>query len=725
MAAPALPSQLEWSAGKYTTAPAFPELRFLDPTALVPLPHTSTLLVLERGGRIYAFDNQRGAREKRLVLDLSAVTLGAQDSGLLSLVFHPKFGVDGAASRRFAYVHYAYSKDPTQRRTPEDATPTQSRLVRFEVDPRTGKFDRGSEQVLIDQLDESLYHQGGALLFRPSDGFLYVSSGDEGTPYVNSQKLDKDLYGGVLRIDVDQRGGAVSHPIRRQPESGATANYYIPNDNPFVGVAGALEEFYAMGLRNPHRMTLDAPTDRIWVGDVGQREREEIDILLRGANYQWDSIEGTRYIRPAPKPRPGLWTGPILELKRDVAGGIIGGHVYRGTRSPELAGRYLFADFVTGNIWALRYEDDGPSVRVRDNQLLLQTQYRSQLNGITSLGMDAAGELYFLTLGRESQLLELRPSQTGANAPALLSATGVFSDLAKLTPAAGALPYTVASPLFSDGADKQRFVLLPPGGKIDFSSDGPWHFPPGTVFVKHFALARDERQPERLSPLETRLLVAGGEGRYYGVTYEWNAEGTDAKLVLERKELELPVRGRNGRPAERHYMLPGPGDCMVCHNDKAGMVLGVRTEQMQVADQLSRWEAAGAFAQPPSAEALEHAQRLAALDDESRSEEDRLRSYWASNCSMCHGVDNTIRSRWDARATTPLEHQGIVRGPLENGAPLAGSAVVVPGDLERSVMYQRGLGTGAGFAMPPLGRRTRDEAYLTLLRRWIQSLAKP
>ena len=202
--------------------------------------------------------------------------------------------------------------------------------------------------------------------------------------------------------------------------------------------------------------------------------------------------------------------------------------------------------------------------------------------------------------------------------------------------------------------------------------------------------------------------------------------------VLERKELALPVRGSSGKATERRYMLPGPGDCMVCHNEKAGMVLGVRTEQLNIPDgdpahqgqsQLSRWAEAGAFSQPLAPELLA-SPALAALEDDTRSVEDRLRSYWASNCSMCHGVDTTIRSRWDARYTTPLERQGIVRGALENGAPLPGSALVVPGDLQRSVLYQRGLSAGAGFAMPPLGRRTRDEAYLTLLRNWISSLAR-
>ena len=118
------------------------------------------------------------------------------------------------------------------------------------------RFDETSEVILIDQLNEDLWRTGGALSFGP-DGFLYITVGDEDSmndQFLNSQEITQDLYSGILRIDVNQTGGEVSHPIRNQPQTGTTSGYFIPSDNPWVGVDGALEEFYAIGLRSPHNL---------------------------------------------------------------------------------------------------------------------------------------------------------------------------------------------------------------------------------------------------------------------------------------------------------------------------------------------------------------------------------------------------------------------------------------------------------------------------------------
>jgi uncharacterized repeat protein (TIGR03806 family) len=710
---------------------AFSNLSFVDPVALVPLPGKSRMLVVERGGKIHVFDNQPAVTETSLALDLSGVTQGRLDSGLLSLVFHPKFGVPGADARNYAYVQYAFSEDPSVLSDPEDTTPTYTRVSRFNVDPQSGVFDRASEQVLINQLDESLYHQGGAMLFHPRDGFLYVGASDEGgVPTNNVQHIDRDLFSGVLRIDVDERGGDVSHPIVKQPQTGQTANYYIPNDNPFVGQPGALEEFYALGLRNPHRMSYDPVDDHVWIADVGAGRREELNILAPGANYGWNWQEGTYVHTPRPEVVVGTWTNPVLELPHGVSDAIIGGYVYRGAQYPEQRGKYVFGDFVNGTIWALAYRNEGAGVVAGDLQTLAQTSFGT--NGITSFGVDAAGEIYFVNLGPEGRVWRLAPANPHTNAPALLSETGAFTDLATLAPAAGAVPYSVNSPFWSDGASKRRWVVLPAGGSVEFSANGAWQFPAGTVFIKQFSIALDERRPTELTPLETRLLVAGEGEAYYGLTYRWNREGTDAAAVLDRQEVQLEVTNAEGQPELRPYLFPGPSDCLVCHNPAAGHVLGVRTEQLNraatdadlsgtVANQIERWSEAGLFTEPVAAEP--ELPRLRALDDESSGVEERLRSYWAANCSFCHVADGAVRASWDARIGTPLSEQGIINGPLVNTEAVgSGEFVVTPGDPERSMMYRRGESTEAGFAMPPIGRRTPDERYLTLLRSWISSL---
>ncbi|HTV18323.1 MAG TPA: hypothetical protein VMG12_06620, partial [Polyangiaceae bacterium] len=151
-----LPERLDVEDGLWALRPAFPKLDFDDPVALVPGPLGNTLLILEREGKIFAFDNDPNTDKKRRVLDLSKVTQGEVDSGLLGLVFHPEFGVPGSPNARYAYVHYAYSPDPVKGKWPDYNKVTRSRLVRFTVDPKTFVFDRDSELLLIDQEDQNI-----------------------------------------------------------------------------------------------------------------------------------------------------------------------------------------------------------------------------------------------------------------------------------------------------------------------------------------------------------------------------------------------------------------------------------------------------------------------------------------------------------------------------------------------------------------------------------------
>lgn len=722
-----LPPQATHALG-WTLVDAFPQLTFDDPTALVQAPGTDYLLVSEREGTIRAFRNDPQASEKRLVLDLSDHTQGGGDSGLLDFAFHPEFGQVGSPNRAYVYVHYAHSDEPVPQ--PEWSRPTYSRLSRFSVDLETLVFDPDSELVLIEQYDESVWHQGGSLFFGAEDGFLYLSVGDGGGSncrFGHCQVLDGALLSGVLRIDVDQRGGSISHPITRQPVRGSTQGYYIPSDNPFVGT-GVLEEFYALGLRSPHRMTEDAATGSVWIGEVGENRREEIDLLHRGANFQWPIFEGTLPHRgEIPDPPLGVWTGPLLELPRNEASSVIGGYVYRGARHPELWGKYIFGDFVSGRIWALPFSGSGSDVTPGARELLVHTTLRDRSDGITSFGVDASGELYVLHLGSESTIKRLERDDT-RDVPAKLSETGAFTDLSRLEVASGLMPYGVQSALYSDGAEKLRWVSVPEGGQVTFSPTGPWVFPEGSVFVKHFAMARDESEPHRLDPIETRLLVAARGGGYYGFTYKWLEDGSDAVLVPQSEQETLEIRRADGGVRRIDYQYPGPSDCLVCHNAAAGYVLGPRTAQLngdfrygdEVENQLVAWSRHGWLDVELTAETVAEYPRLAALDDSSRSLEDRVRSYWESNCSMCHGVQE-LRAAWDARYATPLAEQGVVGAASTTGL-LGDMLLVDPGRSDSSLMFQRSLAVSPELRMPPLGRSTPDFEYLELLDAWIRSL---
>jgi uncharacterized repeat protein (TIGR03806 family) len=536
-----------------------------------------------------------------------------------------------------------------------------------------------------------------------------------------------------LRIDVDQRGGDVSHPIRRQPESGATMGYFIPNDNPFVG-QGGLEEFYAIGLRSPHRMTYDAEDDLAWIGEVGQNRREELDVLARGANYQWPLREGNLEREPLTGTPLGVWTDPVLDLTRDESQAVIGGFVYRGSRFPELEGKYIFGDYVYGNIWALDYaRDPDGALRVVSRERLIGGLLE-RTGSVISFGTDSDGEVYIMTVGA-GPILRLEREQPAVPLPPRLSEVGAFDDLESLTPSDGALAYGVQSALYSDGAHKTRWLTLPRGTSIGFAETGPYAFPEGSVFVKQFDMALDERRPEVRRRLETRFLVSTPAG-FYGVSYRWNSAGTDATPVLDSTLETLSVTGSDGSVREQPYFYPGPSDCLVCHNASAGHVLGVRTPQLNgefaaevtagATSQLLDWSARGMFDTPLDAESVARLPRLAQLDDEQRSLDDRVRSYLDANCSMCHGSSAEIRATWDGRFETPLARQHLIGEPLSGDADLPrGAVVVAPGHPELSALWLRDGSIDPALRMPPLGRQTVDQRWLAVLERWIRALPNP
>jgi uncharacterized repeat protein (TIGR03806 family) len=468
---------------------------------------------------------------------------------------------------------------------------------------------------------------------------------------------------------------------------------------------------------------------------VGEETHEELNVLQPGANYQWNVLEGiaSKGALEMPAEPLGVWTGPTLELSRAEAASVMGGYVYRGSRLPYLYGKYVFADFVRGPIWALSYTYDGERTVVTDVERLMSTPFRDRRNGITSFGVDAAGELCILTLGAASKIMRLERTEGFSNAPLRLSETGVFADTEseQLQAAPGFVPYDVAAPLWSDGASKRRWISVPDGTALGYSETGSWSFPEGTVLVKHFELALDEARPAEARRLETRLLVHGAGDLYYGLTYKWNAEGTDAELALEGQTEPISVALADGQRRQLQYFYPGPADCTVCHNPSAGSVLGVRTAQLnheylypelgRSTNLLYTWAVAGLIDTPLAEADVSSLPALTPLGDESAPLEARVRSYWASNCSMCHGSVADIAAAWDARLEVPLAEQGVIDVPSQSASE-PGALLVAPSDPEGSVLYQRSATQVRGFGMPPIGRSVPDAAYVSVLDAWIRSL---
>jgi glucose/arabinose dehydrogenase len=393
-----LAAQLPSGPLPYVTAPAF-DLKFEQPVAMVSPPgETNRLFIVEKPGRIVVLaDLSRPAR--RVFLDLEdRIEDSDGEQGLLALAFHPDF----ARNRQF-FIWYT-STAGAQR---------ENRLSRFLVSAQDlNRADPASEQPLIAQADDATNHNGGELAFGP-DGYLYLSLGDEGganDQYRNSQRIDRDFFAGILRLDVDRRPGSVApnpHPAVR------AGSYALPPDNPFLGATSfngrAVEpsrvrtEFWAVGLRNPWRMSFDPATGLLWCADVGQNELEEIDIIVRGGNYGWNFREGKSPFRRVANPPEAKFLDPVWEYPHSEGLSVTGGLVYHGKNFPALDGKYLFADHVFGRIWALTPDGDKP-VRADRVQRIAQEQ------GITAFGRDPRnGDVLIASLFR-SHILRLAPN---------------------------------------------------------------------------------------------------------------------------------------------------------------------------------------------------------------------------------------------------------------------------------------------------------------------------
>ncbi|HWO11875.1 MAG TPA: hypothetical protein VNN80_20420 [Polyangiaceae bacterium] len=314
--------------------------------------------------------------------------------------------------------------------------------------------------------------------------------------------------------------------------------------------------------------------------------------------------------------------------------------------------------------------------------------------------------------------------------PQRLSDTGAFADLASLEPMSGVVPYDVQVPLWSDGADKRRWLALPEGAPLGYSDTGPLDVPPGTVFIKHFEMALDERFPEQRRRLETRFWVVVNQNAQYGVSYLWNEAQTDAELIVQGRSETLTITGGDGVAREQSYFLPGPGDCQSCHNARAGYVLGARAAQLNrpfvyepdrpAINQLVAWSFWGMLNVRLDAQLATLVPQLAPLGDDSRDLGDRVRSYWDGNCAMCHAGDGGSVPGWDARYATAFEEQGLDRVP--SNASTSASQLIAPGAPESSLIYLRGNTADVPLRMPPVGRNRVDQAYIDALGRWIASL---
>lgn len=352
--------------------PAFPGLTFREMVDLtLPEGDDERLYVVLREGVVRAFENSGSVTDSHVFLDIRdlALTRGSEE-GLLGLAFAP----DYAESGHF-YVYYTAPN------------PRRSVVARYKADLSTSTVpDSTSGETILEAPQPFSNHNGGQIAFGP-DGFLYVALGDGGGAgdRLGHGQNPHTLLGTILRLDVS---AAVQDSA-----------YGIPSDNPFTDGEEGRPEIFAYGLRNPWRFAFDGETGLLWTADVGQNRYEEIDIVLAGRNYGWNTTEGsTCYPSGGQDCDLAGLEPPVLEYGRSDGCSVTGGRVYRGDRLQSLFGAYVYGDFCSGKIWALKYDDSA----VTEHTLLADTDL-----SISSFGRGPGEELYILDYGERGRIYRL------------------------------------------------------------------------------------------------------------------------------------------------------------------------------------------------------------------------------------------------------------------------------------------------------------------------------
>jgi uncharacterized repeat protein (TIGR03806 family) len=647
-------------------------ITFTTPIYLVQAPGDDTQwYVVEKGGTIRKF--AATATMNSQVSDFANVSvIDDGEAGLLGFAFDPSWQTNHKAY--LSYTRAVTNGDPQPVcPAPDAGNPFTSVVARFQLGG-DGKLTPVGEILKVGQPYGN--HNGGNIQFG-KDGQLYFGLGDGGSgdDPCGSGQNPNSLLGKMLRLDVNANGTI-------QPE------------------------IWASGLRNPWRWSFDRDTGDLWLGDVGQGTWEEIDKIEQGGNYGWNTCEGfhrrgsdTELCRT-----PGL-REPVVEHSQTQgeAHSITGGYVYRGTAIPGLVGTYIYGDFATGTIWALTYDVNGRAVPKKI----------AQAAQLASFGQGNDGELY--TVQINGIISKLVPSGTpGADTfPDLLSQTGCVDPHDPTKPASGLIPYDVNSPLWSDGAAKERFFAIPDGKTIEIGAEGDWDLPIGSVAVKNFSV--DNKR------VETRLFMRHSDGNWAGYSYEWNDEGTDATLLAG----SLVKSFSNGTM----WSYPSREQCLQCHSRGAGGTIGLETAQLngdavypstnRLSNQLATLDHIGLFSAPLSQAPSD----LPRLVDPAGTDAAplRARSYLHANCSHCHRPMGGGQGMMDLRYSQPLADTKTCNADNTQGNIGDSTKLVVPGDPAASILSLRIHGTD-NKRMPPVAVSITDPTGTAVIDEWITSL---
>ena len=416
---------------------------------------------------------------------------------------------------------------------------------------------------------------------------------------------------------------------------------------------------------------------------------------------------------PTVGPPAGSYSGPVTVHLAEAIPGLTIHYTTDGSTPTAASPTYTTPFVVPGNA----------TTTVKAVTVMVDNSANAPPGTITSAGTSAV----FTVTGNTAYGLPERPALTGVNLPAnlgtnppaLLSQTGLFTNTTTLALAPGVIPYDVISPLWSDGANKDRYIALPTTGKITFAATGEFIFPAGTVLIKNFKVGTQR--------LELRLLVLNGANAGYGITYKWNAGGTDANLMGAGGTL---ADGLDEAVGSQTWHYPSRAECLLCHTAVANFVLGPKARQLNSTfaypggasdNQLRTWNYLQMFGNPITEASIPTLTKMVSVSDGAATLENRVRSYLDSNCAQCHrpgGAD----AYWDARYDTAIGSQGIIDGAVKNALGVIGAEVVRPQDLSQSLMRVRMNSVDPTIRMPPLARNLVDANAVSVLDQWIMGL---
>ncbi|WP_339614640.1 PQQ-dependent sugar dehydrogenase [uncultured Winogradskyella sp.] len=726
---------------------AFPNVTFFYPITFKTVPLQDKLVIGQLDGQIFWIENDESTTNKNLIADLSTEVGITADAGFLGLTIHPNFG----NGDNYFYVYYTTKNSDgenepstyaTQNCDLDDPYTNFVILERFEVDPTTLLLVPGSRINLLKNRMNGTTHRGGGMDFG-DDGFLYLTVGDQAA-WRRAQNMTSNLDGGVLRLDVDKDPSRSHPPIRKKPqdtgdsEEESGIEYWIPNDNPFLSADGStFEEYYSVGLRNPFRMTKDSQTGIFYIGDVGLDSFEEINVLGSGLNYGWPLFEGDGA-------GPGCVTqllynmsheGPLTAFPRDRANSITGGYVYRGTNIPEYFGKYICSDYGQG--------DELFSVDLSTGNFEEIGNFLPR--DIIAFGEDYDNELYLLKAGQNTTLYKMKSTDSEISYdlfPQLLSEAGIFTDLNTLAVTDGIIPYDLIESFWSDGALKRRWLAIPNNGtyntsgeQIDYSENGDWDFPEGTVIIKHFDLKINDNNPNITRKIETRLSIMRENGKFYFLTYNWNEGQTDATLQSIELDEPIDITTTTGGIRTQTWHFPSNTECLTCHSDANKGSLGLRSRYLNkdytysetgiTANQLVTLSHLGIIDEEIIDSDTPNILTSKSIYDANATLDEKARSYLDLNCAYCHRPESENRAAFDLRLFNSLEATNILNAGVLTTLGITDEEIIFPGNASKSILYHRMNSVDLTIMMPPLSKSIVDNDVVILIENWINQLEAP